>query len=122
MINKMKIEEKFEHILENSIHLQDPDDENTIVWFYPNESELRHKKLCEVLNKSYKFDIDNYDLMIEQDQKNNTFYIDYYKIWSVFYTEKGYKFDEVQTYTKERLEQHLKRKGITTITFRYENK
>ena len=111
----MKIEEKFEHILENSIHIQDPDGTNVIGWFYPNNiSELRHKKLCELMDNVYKPNLDNYDLLIEQDIKNDTFWIHYSKIWSVFYDEKGWDASEVQAFTQERLEQHLKRKGVTT--------
>ena len=107
----MKIEEKFEHILENSIHIQDG---NTIGWFYPNEIEFRNQHLCEILGDEYKLNIDNYDLMIDQDIKNDIFYIRYDKIWSIFYNENGWDYNKVQLFTQEKLEQHLKRKEITT--------
>ena len=107
---------KFQHILENSIQIQDG---NTIGWFYPNESESRNKHLCEILGNEYNLNFDNYNMLINQDVKRNIFYIHYGKIWSFFYKENDWDYNKVQLFTQEKLEQHLKRKGITTLQNSY---
>ena|SRR3970040_1586539 len=52
-------------------------------------------------------------LLFEQDSKNDTFWCNYYEIWSVFGKEYHMKYEEIQSFIKNMMERHFKMKVFT---------
>ena len=64
--------------------------------------------------KNYIFYIKNKEILLEKDIKNKYFYIKYTNFWSIF--ESKYKVDyaDIQSLTRDRLEEALKLEGYKT--------
>jgi hypothetical protein len=52
--------------------------------------------------------------LFKQDLKNQYFWIDYYKIWKVFYDKFELNYNDVQAVTKDWMWETLNLKGYTT--------
>jgi hypothetical protein len=70
------------------------------------ETELRNGRIYFKKNGYYLF---------YPNLKNQYFYINYHKIWSVFYDKFGLKYDDVQSITKDWVCETLNLKGYTTL-------
>ena len=47
------------------------------------------------------------------------FFVNYEKVWSVFYAKYKMKYDDIQLFIKEQVEKHLKLEGVTPLVFHY---
>lgn len=55
----------------------------------------------------------------EYDFKDSRFWFSDNRIWSVFESEFGLNYNEIQDFTKTMVEKHFKIKGVTTWPQRY---
>jgi hypothetical protein len=83
------------------------------------------EKIYEILNENFNgcetelsngiiYFKKNGSYLFRQDLKNQYFYINYYKIWIVFYDNFGLKYNDVQAITKDWVGDTLNLKGYTT--------
>jgi hypothetical protein len=47
--------------------------------------------------------------------ENSILWVRYAEIWQVFEVEFGMKYDEIQSFIKDQMEQHFKMRGVTTV-------
>lgn len=66
----------------------------------------------------------NGEVLFELNQYENTlyFYVNYGKIWSVFYKRFGLNYDDTKSFIKKEVESTLKLKGVTPICLNIYNK
>ena len=55
------------------------------------------------------------DFVAEYDSEKSILFLSYPKIWSVFQSEYGMKYNDIQAFTQGMLAEHFKCKGVTTI-------
>ena len=64
-------------------------------------------------NNYYVFWRKNDKIIFRQELKTKCLYVDYYSIWSIFSKVFGLNYDEIQSFIKEQVEEHLNWKGFT---------
>lgn len=84
--------------------------------------EQRFAELIQGLE--IKTDLENYpdsifyfrgnEYWAEYDSKNNYFWLSYSKMWSVFEKKYGLNYEQVKELIGKKVEEHFKRKGVTT--------
>ena len=110
-INKKEIEwfwEKF-----NSCYLVKHDDYPESIFMFYDPQFIRKLKLANISGeKINKTDITGFCLF-QQDWKNKIFY--YNEIWGYLYSNYSIKYDEIQQFISDRLEEYSKLSVLTPI-------
>ena len=76
------------------------------------EDRVKYPNSVFWMNKDGEF------MFEHDDEKNGYFWCSYARVWSVFETKFGMKYDEIQSFTKGMVEEHFKCKVNTThITY-----
>lgn len=52
---------------------------------------------------------------MEYNEKNQTFYLNCDKIWSVFENEFRFNYNDIKEFTSRMVEKHFKYRGVTTL-------
>ena len=65
--------------------------------------------------KEYIFYFYKDDYLFYQDKKNMKFYINYYKIWSVFESKFNINYEEIREFMKGMIDKHFNLKDYTPI-------
>ena len=58
-------------------------------------------------------------IFFQQDSKNETFWCDYYNIWSIFETEYSMNYQQIQRFIKNKMERHYKIEVLTPKEEKY---
>ena len=70
---------------------------------------------CEVILKDDSIFYKKNEVLFKYDKKNQYFWINYARIWSIFNDKFKLNYNEIQQFIKDWLEVHLNRKGVTPI-------